>query len=195
MSFKARHSCFAPTSRARSANMRAIKSRGNRTTELKLRAMIVRLGIRGWQMHASIIEGCPDFFFTRERIAVFVDGCFWHGCPTCGHTPRANRQYWSKKLARNRARDIRITRALRSTGIRVLRLWECRLREAPGSCIERLLRLRERANVAGSKKAPRSNFVNTPLRSGPFIWYKQFTESSVWLAGRICRNSRRRSGI
>src|SRR5579863_6794889 len=122
MSFDAE---FASTVPARRANMRAIRSRGNRTTELKFRALLASSGIPGWRMHASALPGSPDFFFTTERIAVFVDGCFWHGCPRCGHTPKSNRPYWSKKLARNKQRDAQIKRELRSSGIRVLRFWEC----------------------------------------------------------------------
>src|SRR5436853_5229051 len=57
-------------------------------------------------MHVSTLHGCPDFFFPGKRIAVFVDGCFWHGCPTCGHTPRSNRPYWNEKLDRNTSRDV-----------------------------------------------------------------------------------------
>jgi DNA mismatch endonuclease (patch repair protein) len=119
--------------------MRAIKSAGNRSTELRLRALVARSAIRGWKMHASALAGSPDFYFPVERVAVFIDGCFWHGCPRCGHTPKTNRPYWRKKLARNKQRDAQITRTLRSDGIRVLRLWECQLREKPSPCLKRLL--------------------------------------------------------
>ena len=129
------------TKTARSANMRAIRSRGNRSTDLRLRALVARSGIRGWQMHVSALPGCPDFFFASERIAIFVDGCFWHRCPKCGHIPKTNRPYWCKKLARNKQRDAQITRTLRSDGIRVLRIWECQLRAKPSSCLSKLLTL------------------------------------------------------
>jgi len=65
-----------------------------------------------------------DIVFTRARVAVFIDGCFWHGCPEHGHTPRANTHYWVPKLARTAARDKRISDALRRDGWRVLRIWE-----------------------------------------------------------------------
>jgi DNA mismatch endonuclease, patch repair protein len=66
----------------------------------------------------------PDLVFTRRRVAVFVDGCFWHGCPAHGNAPRANAAYWQWKLDKNRARDIAVDEALRRDGWTVLRLWE-----------------------------------------------------------------------
>jgi DNA mismatch endonuclease, patch repair protein len=128
------------TTPARSRNMRAIKSTANATTEYRLRAAIVRAGICGWQMHRSDVLGCPDFFFPRTKVAVFVDGCFWHGCPRCGHIPKTNRSYWRKKLARNMQRDLLVRRTLRAEGIRVLRFWECDLRGNRGGCLKKLSR-------------------------------------------------------
>jgi DNA mismatch endonuclease (patch repair protein) len=66
----------------------------------------------------------PDFTFRAQRVAVFVDGCFWHGCPRHGTQPRQNRRFWERKLNGNRARDRRVNRALRAKGWRVLRIWE-----------------------------------------------------------------------
>jgi DNA mismatch endonuclease Vsr len=130
--------------------MRAIRPRGNSSTELKLRALLISFGTRGWQMHVSALPGCPDFFFTVERVAVFVDGCFWHGCPKYGHTPKTNRPYWRKKLARNKQRDAQTTKALRADGILVLRLWECQLRDKPNSCLKRLFILIGRTPAPGT---------------------------------------------
>lgn len=65
-----------------------------------------------------------DIVFTRQRLAVFVDGCFWHGCPAHGSRPRSNPAYWNAKIARNRARDRRQTEALTAAGWRVVRVWE-----------------------------------------------------------------------
>ena len=65
-----------------------------------------------------------DFVFRRERVAVFVDGCFWHGCPRHGTMPAGNRAFWQAKLARNAERDRAVTRALRKAGWKVLRIWE-----------------------------------------------------------------------
>jgi DNA mismatch endonuclease, patch repair protein len=66
----------------------------------------------------------PDVVFTRARVAVFVDGCFWHGCPAHGTTPSRNAEYWSAKLARNRARDARVNALLAEAGWVVVRGWE-----------------------------------------------------------------------
>src|SRR5688572_26274400 len=78
-------SSFESVSRSRSENMRAIKATGNRTTELSLRFALVRAGLRGWPVRPSGVPGKPDFIFPGKRIAIFADGCFWHGCTHCYH--------------------------------------------------------------------------------------------------------------
>ena len=70
----------------------------------------------------------PDFVFRAHRLAVFVDGCFWHGCPIHGTQPRQNAKFWREKIARNRARDRLVNRTLRAMGWRVFRIWEHELR-------------------------------------------------------------------
>jgi DNA mismatch endonuclease (patch repair protein) len=122
----------------RSRTMAAVKSTGNRSTERVLRARLVRSGIRGWRMHAKDVAGCPDFVFDAARIAVFVDGCFWHGCPSCRRAPSSNQEYWTKKVERNKSRDRRNSRALRADGWTVLRVWECALRARPDRVLRRL---------------------------------------------------------
>ena len=124
--------------------MRAIRSAGNRTTEMHLRAILVQHAISGWRLREKDIPGIPDFFFSNERLAVFVDGCFWHGCPKCGHIPKTNRAYWRAKISRNRVRDARITRQLRRLGFSVVRLWECDLRTRPSTCLRRIERALKR---------------------------------------------------
>jgi len=106
----------------RSKIMAAIRSHGNKTTELRLVSILRAAGITGWRRHPSLL-GHPDFIFRRQRLAVFVDGCFWHGCPRHCRMPRGNRQYWKSKIARNMARDRQVNRLLRSRGWRVLRIW------------------------------------------------------------------------
>jgi DNA mismatch endonuclease (patch repair protein) len=125
----------APT---RSRAMAAVKGKGNKTTERRLRLAMVRAGIRGWTLHYSDIPGRPDFFFRGARIAVFVDGCFWHGCQTCGHIPKKNNAFWLKKIERNRDRDRDVTRTLLSQGISVMRFWEHSLQEDLGGCLAAL---------------------------------------------------------
>jgi DNA mismatch endonuclease, patch repair protein len=94
--------------------MGAIRSRGNKDTELKLASVLRAARITGWRRHQPL-PGHPDFVFRRERLAVFVDGCFWHGCPKHGRQPGTNIAYWAQKLTRNKARDLSVSRALRQT--------------------------------------------------------------------------------
>ena len=96
---------FGNVSPVHSKRMRAVRSRGNKTTEVSLRLGLARAGIKGWKIHAAGLIGSPDFYFPKRKLAIFVDGCFWHGCPKCGHVPTMNNQYWSKKIMRNRKRD------------------------------------------------------------------------------------------
>jgi len=103
--------------------MGKIRSRGNRKTELRLAALFRAHGITGWRRQLPL-PGRPDFAFPKAKVAVFTDGCFWHGCPRCYRRPKGNRAFWDAKLARNRARDRAVARELRKRGWRVLRLWE-----------------------------------------------------------------------
>jgi DNA mismatch endonuclease (patch repair protein) len=103
--------------------MSRIRSRDT-TPELRLRRALHAAGARGWRCHARQIAGKPDLAFTRWKVAVFVDGCFWHCCPEHGNAPRANVAYWQWKLAKNRARDAAVDQALRRGGWNVVRLWE-----------------------------------------------------------------------
>ena len=113
----------------RSQVMAAIRSTGNRDTELKLASIFRAYGIKGWRRHQTL-PGKPDFIFRRERLAIFVDGCFWHGCRWHCRMPASNQEYWHNKIARNRERDKTTNRFLRQEGWRVLRVWEHGLKEA-----------------------------------------------------------------
>ena len=95
-------------------------------------------------MHPTEVAGVPDFYFPRLRLAVFVDGCFWHSCPKSGHITKTNRAYWIEKLARNKRRDMLKRSMLRSQGIAVVALWECQLRNRRKSCLARVLRALDR---------------------------------------------------
>ena len=81
----------------RSQVMAAVRSKGNRATELKLISILRANGITGWRRNQGL-PGKPDFVFRKERLAVFVDGCFWHGCPKHGEIPETNKQYWRLKV-------------------------------------------------------------------------------------------------
>ena len=111
------------TKAKRSAVMARIRSRGNRDTEMVLARLLREHGITGWRRHLAVF-GRPDFAFPRLRVALFVDGCFWHGCAKHCRVPAGNRAFWKKKFARNQMRDSLVTRTLRSRGWRVVRVWE-----------------------------------------------------------------------
>jgi DNA mismatch endonuclease Vsr len=111
------------TKQKRSEVMAAIRSRGNRDTELKFVAIMRRHGITGWRSHRPL-PGRPDFVFPGARLAVFVDGCFWHGCPKHCRMPRTNLPYWQRKIVRNQERDRATNRIMRRLGWRVMRIWE-----------------------------------------------------------------------
>lgn len=125
----------------RSEIMRAVRSRGNKATELALVRLFRANRITGWRRGATL-PGSPDFIFRRQRLAVFVDGCFWHGCPQHCRMPRGNRRYWDQKIAGNKMRDRLVTRTLRRAGWRVLRIWEHELAKKDEA---RLVRRIERA--------------------------------------------------
>ena len=114
------------TKAKRSAVMACIRSRGNKATELRMIALFRAHGITGWRRGVALF-GKPDFVFRRERVAVFVDGCFWHGCPRHATQPKTRAAFWAAKFSRNAERDREVTRTLRRAGWRVVRVWECAL--------------------------------------------------------------------
>lgn len=111
------------TKAQRSVLMASIKGKANKRTELVLVALLRRHGLKGWRRHYPI-AGKPDFVFTKEKVAIFVDGCFWHGCPQHYKPPSTNKLFWSAKVKTNRSRDALSSRVLRQKGWRVLRIWE-----------------------------------------------------------------------
>jgi DNA mismatch endonuclease (patch repair protein) len=111
------------TKAKRSEVMSRIRGQGNQDTEQALANFFRSNRISGWRRHRPIF-GKPDFVFPKLRIVVFVDGCFWHGCPKHATLPRSNAAFWRKKLSANLARDRLVTRTLKSKGWRVLRIWE-----------------------------------------------------------------------
>lgn len=137
----------------RSEVMSRIRSRGNQATEVALARLLRAAGISGWRRHVQvriaefgvrnksktrsavpplrtphselrIFAVRPDFVFSKQRLAVFVDGCFWHDCPRHGTQPKGNAAFWRKKISGNKIRDQRVNRALRRANWRVLRIWE-----------------------------------------------------------------------
>ena len=102
--------------------MAAIRSRGNKDTELKLAAILRAVGITGWRRHQRL-PGRPDFAFRAARLAIFVDGCFWHGCPAHATWPKQNAEFWRAKIEANMARDKDTYERLRAEGWKVIRVW------------------------------------------------------------------------
>jgi len=107
----------------RSLQMATVRSKGNKATELKLASILRSAGIKGWRRHQPL-PGRPDFIFREARLAIFVDGCFWHGCRWHCRMPKTRLGFWYPKIARNRKRDRSVGIMLRRRGWRVIRLWE-----------------------------------------------------------------------
>jgi DNA mismatch endonuclease (patch repair protein) len=135
-------------SRKRSQVMAAIRGRGNQSTEMAMVALLRAARLTGWRRHVELrpnpatlgtgareatksqrIRVRPDFIFWSAKVAVFVDGCFWHGCPLHGTAPKQNGAFWSAKICGNVARDLLHTRTLESAGWKVERVWEHELKD------------------------------------------------------------------
>ncbi len=112
----------------RSEIMSHVKSSHNASTEEKLLAIFRVYGIKGWRRKYKIF-GKPDFVFHREKVAVFVDGCFWHGHDCRNTRPKQNENFWRRKISRNMERDEVVTKHLEKLGWTVLRIWECELKK------------------------------------------------------------------
>lgn len=113
---------------ARSQIMRAVKSRGNKSTELALIDLFKKHSIKGWRRSAKVF-GHPDFYFPRLKIAVFADGCFWHGCKCKKNMPKTNSTYWQNKFRKNKIRDRIVTQHLKIRGYMVVRIRECQIKK------------------------------------------------------------------
>ncbi len=114
------------TQKKRSEIMRTVKSNKNKSTELKLIEIFKRHHIIGWRRNYPVF-GKPDFVFCRKKIALFADGCFWHGHNCRKTTPASNKEYWDKKISRNKTRDKQVNKHLIELGWTVLRIWECEI--------------------------------------------------------------------
>ncbi|HDN59227.1 MAG TPA: very short patch repair endonuclease [Candidatus Marinimicrobia bacterium] len=113
----------------RKKTMKAVKSK-NTFPERRLRASLAGNGINGWKLHNQEVPGKPDISFLGEKIAIFVDGCFWHGCPTCAKPlPKTNKEYWSRKIKRNCERDKELDLILHDEGWLILRVWTHEIRK------------------------------------------------------------------
>jgi len=126
------------TTTQRSETMRRVKG-ADTSCEVRLRSALHRRGLR-YSLRKPL-PGKPDIVFVRARVAVFVDGCFWHGCPEHCRMPSSNTGYWDAKIARNMARDRVITKELRAQGWRVVRVWEHDVKDQLNRCAARVGRV------------------------------------------------------
>jgi len=112
----------------RSEIMGLVKSKRNKSTELKLITFFRNNHITGWRRTYPLF-GKPDFVFPKQRVVLFVDGCFWHGHNCRNTKPEANKGYWTQKIARNQKRDLAVAEHLSVKRWNVIRLWECELKD------------------------------------------------------------------
>ncbi|MEY9419408.1 DNA mismatch endonuclease (patch repair protein) [Bradyrhizobium japonicum] len=110
------------TPEQRRLNMSRVRAK-NTKPETTLRSALHLRGLR-FRIHRKDLPGSPDIVFPRHKIAIFIDGCFWHGCPKHGVRPSTNRKFWVDKIEANRKRDKRASRELRKLGWKVIRIWE-----------------------------------------------------------------------
>lgn len=116
------------TKEQRSEIMRKVKSDRNKSTELKLIQFFKTNKITGWRRSFKLF-GKPDFVFPKQRVAIFVDGCFWHGHNCRNTKPKDNQEYWQQKIERNKRRDKKVIHILTDKNWDVIRLWECDLKD------------------------------------------------------------------
>lgn len=115
------------TKEKRSEIMSKIRSK-NTKIEVKFRKLLWNNGYRNYRVKNKI-KGKPDMYFPAKKIAVFIDGCFWHKCPKCYVEPKSNRKYWVPKIERNVTRDKKINKELKKQKIKVFRIWEHYIRK------------------------------------------------------------------
>jgi len=107
----------------RSQIMSRVQSGKNRSTELKAIKIFKEIGINGWRRNYPV-KWKPDFVFLKYKIAVFIDGCFWHGCKQHCRMPNSNISYWKEKIEKNKSRDIKVNQTFINRGWRLIRIWE-----------------------------------------------------------------------
>lgn len=109
--------------------------------EMLLRRALWSAGLRYRLRPSPKLPGSPDLVFTKAKIAVFVDGCFWHGCPIHGTQPKSNVEFWRRKIARNQERDGQVDNKLTLLGWRVARMWQHEIEKDVTICVDRILSL------------------------------------------------------
>ena len=112
----------------------------NTKIENIFRKYIWRQGIKGYRVNNSKVIGKPDLFFGSRKLAVFIDGCFWHKCPECFSPPVSNFGFWDEKLTRNVNRDKEVNKLLKEKDIKVVRFWEHEVEKNLNKCYKRLVK-------------------------------------------------------
>jgi DNA (cytosine-5)-methyltransferase 1 len=144
-----------PANEMRSRIMRSVPSK-NTSVELLLRKALSAAGVRGYRLHSKTAPGHPDLVFPTAKMAVFVDGCFWHGCKRCYRAPKTNVEYWKMKVERNRKRDRKIDSDCRSDGWQSVRVWEHVVLKTPKDAVRAVTQAlteagRRRMRAVGAK--------------------------------------------
>ena len=124
------------TPEQRKYNMSRIRGK-NTGPEKKLRSLLWSRNIRGYRLHYTL-DGKPDIVFTRRRIAIFIDGCFWHKCPLDFQEPETRKEFWMKKIDANVERDKKVNEQLKLEGWIVLRFWEHEMRKNPDDVVRKI---------------------------------------------------------
>ena len=107
--------------------------------ELQLRKALYKKGLRGYRLHLKKLPGSPDIAFTKRKIVIFINGCFWHGCPYCRlGLPKSNEEFWGGKFKKNKERDKKKTTLLRQKGWKVIVVWECQIKKNLEKQIQRI---------------------------------------------------------
>ncbi|NNC81975.1 MAG: very short patch repair endonuclease [Flavobacteriales bacterium] len=128
--------------------------RGNRgkdtKPEMRLRKALWAAGIRGYRLHWKSVPGRPDISFPGRRIAIFVNGCYWHRCPHCDlPLPKSHQAFWKEKFEKNIARDERKSRELLDLQWKVHVIWECEIKQDIDACVHRVSALLENEEDQG----------------------------------------------
>lgn len=117
----------------------------NTNPELQLRSALRGLGLKGYRLHPKRVPGRPDIAFTKWKVAIFVNGCYWHRCPTCNYAiPKTNPEFWKRKFIRNVERDKEKTAILQRQDWLVETVWECELKSHLNSVVNRIFRILEK---------------------------------------------------
>jgi len=127
------------TPKQRTYNMSQIRGKNTRP-EVKLRKLLWSEGVRGYRIHYNL-PGKPDIVFTKKKIAIFMDGCFWHKCPVCFQEPETRKEFWMKKIQSNIDRDKKVDKQLKDDGWTVIRIWEHEIKKEPENAVKKIIAL------------------------------------------------------